>query len=80
MATFTMTQVDEFGERVTKSYTCLDGGGYIYFGEDVGGSQVCEGLSYVGNTLRAETAAELPAIIRRERRRQLRQERRDGLR
>lgn len=80
MVTFEMRQINEFGEPETQAYTCPDAGGYVYFGHTLGGRQVCEKLSDVGNTLRASSGAALPALIRRERKRQLRAERRDGLR
>lgn len=78
MTTFEMIQTDEFGNRVTRSYTCPTDGGYIYFGDCLGGRQVCEGLSDCGDTLRASSGDALPGIIRRERRRQLRRARRNA--
>ena len=75
----TVERDDPFsGERRIVTYFAPHAGGYVRIRDRDGHfPQVCEGLRGTGNTLRVSSAIELPALIRRELRRLIANERRE---
>ena len=68
MPSFTLRTRDAFNATRSTDFWCPPGGGYIRFGADSTGTQVCDMLQDRGDTLTAKDADDLAKTIRQHNR------------